>query len=115
MNSLRSPTDLKTSAIALEELAAPTHVDAGVPDLPILNEVDVQLEVRLGRTDYKVRDLLQLGPGSTVTLDQNLDEDVEILLNGKVIAAGAIVAVGEHFAVQVTRTLETGRGSGAFA
>lgn len=115
MNSWRSPADLKASALALEELAAPAPADSGVPDLSILNEVDVQLEVRLGRTDYKVRDLLQLGPGSTVTLDQNLDEDVEILLNGKVIAMGAIVAVDEHFAVQVTRTLDIGRASEASA
>lgn len=109
----RSPADLKAGAVVLEELAAQVNSDTATPDLSILNEVDVQLEVRLGRTDYKVRDLLQLGPGSTVTLDQSLDEDVEVLLNGKVIAVGAIVAVGQNFAVQVTRTLDIRRDSAA--
>lgn len=113
MSDLRSLPEPKAGAAVLEELALQDPVDAGIPDLSILNEVDVQLEVRLGRTDYKVRDLLQLGPGSTVLLDQNLDQDVEILLNGKIIALGAIVAVGDHFAVQVTRTLEIGRGAAA--
>jgi flagellar motor switch protein FliN/FliY len=96
--------------VALQDLAAASQTGelSAAPDLSILHDVDVQLEVRLGRTDFKVRELLQLGPGSTVSLDQNLDQDVEILLNGKVIALGAIVAVNDHFAVQVTRTVEAG-------
>jgi flagellar motor switch protein FliN len=62
-----------------------------------LKDVDVRLSVELGRTDMKLKDVLSLGEESVVMLDRLTDELLDVMVNGKVIAKGEIVAQGNRF------------------
>jgi len=66
-----------------------------------LKDVDVRLSVELGRTDMKLKDVLSLGEESIVMLDRLTDELLDVMVNGKVIAKGEIVAQGGRFGLRI--------------
>ena len=70
--------------------------------MDLLLDVRLDLRVELGRASLPVREVLQLGPGSIVSLDKLSGESVDILINGKLIARGEVVVVDENFGVRVT-------------
>ena len=67
----------------------------------LLKEVDVRLTVELGRTDMKLKDVLALGEESVVMLDRLTDELLDVMVNGKLIARGEIVAQGNRFGLRI--------------
>ena len=67
----------------------------------LLRDVDVRLSVELGRTDMKLKDVLALGEDSVVMLDRLTDELLDVLVNGKAIAKGEIIAQGSRFGLRI--------------
>ncbi|MFM2272229.1 MAG: flagellar motor switch protein FliN [Pseudomonadota bacterium] len=67
----------------------------------LLKEVDVRLTVELGRTDMKLKDVLALGEDSVVMLDRLTDELLDVMVNGKLIARGEIVAESSRFGLRI--------------
>jgi flagellar motor switch protein FliN/FliY len=76
-------------------------MNASPRGLDFLRDVTVQLSVELGRSDMKLRDVLALGEESVVVLDKLTDELLDVLVNGKVIARGEIVAEGSRFGLRI--------------
>jgi flagellar motor switch protein FliN/FliY len=70
-----------------------------------LKDVDVRLSVELGRTDMKLKDVLALGEESVVILDRLTDELLDVMVNGKPIAKGEIVAQGNRFGLRIVELL----------
>ena len=66
-----------------------------------LKDVDVRLSVELGRTDMKLKDVMSLEPDSVVVLDRLTDELLDVLVNGKPIAKGEIVAQNGRFGLRI--------------
>ena len=73
--------------------------------MDLLLDVRLDLRVELGRASLPVRQALQMGPGSVVTLDKLSGEAVDVLINGKLIAKGEVVVVDENFGVRVTEII----------
>jgi flagellar motor switch protein FliN len=71
-------------------------------NLALLKHVDVSVEVRLGQATLRVADLFALQAGSLLKLDRLVDDPVEVLLNGRVIALGQLAVLGEHLGVRIT-------------
>ncbi len=67
----------------------------------LLQDVDVRLSVELGRTDMKLRDVLALGEESVVMLERLTDELLDVLVNGKAIGKGEIVAQDGRFGLRI--------------
>jgi flagellar motor switch protein FliN/FliY len=70
-------------------------------NINMLMDVPINLTVELGRTNKKIKEILELNPGSIIELDNLAGEAVNILVNGKVIAKGEVVVVGENFGVRI--------------
>lgn len=66
-----------------------------------LKDVDVRLSVELGRTEMKLKDVLSLTEESVITLDRLTDELLDVMVNGKAIAKGEIVAQGNRFGLRI--------------
>lgn len=66
-----------------------------------LQDVDVRLSVELGRTDMKLKEVLILAEDSVVMLDRLTDELLDVMVNGKIIAKGEIVAQGNRFGLRI--------------
>ena len=67
----------------------------------LLKDVDVRVTVELGRTEMKLKDVLSLGEESVVMLDRLTDELLDVMVNGKLIARGEIVAQGNRFGLRI--------------
>lgn len=79
--------------------AAP--VDGGA-DLGRLQNVPVELAVEIGRTRMTIGDALALGIGSVVTVGRLAGDPVDLLVNGRVIARGEVVAIEEELGLRIT-------------
>jgi len=66
-----------------------------------LKDVDVRLTVELGRTSMKLKDVLGLTEESVVMLDRLTDELLDVMVNGKLIARGEMVAQGNRFGLRI--------------
>lgn len=74
----------------------------GGSDISLLLDVPLQVTVELGRTSLRIRDVLELVPGSIVELDKLAGGPVDVLVNGKQIARGEVVVIDEEFGVRIT-------------
>jgi flagellar motor switch protein FliN len=71
---------------------------------PFLGSVKVQVAVRVGTAQSSVTELLEMKQGTVLALDRLVDEPLDVLVDGHVVARGVLVAVGENFGVRITET-----------
>lgn len=67
----------------------------------LIQDIDVRLTVELGRTQMRLREVLELGEESVVMLDRLTDEPLDVMVNGKLIAKGEVVAEGNRFGLRI--------------
>jgi flagellar motor switch protein FliN/FliY len=92
---LNSATDESANASA-----TPASI---VPNLDMLKHVEVTLEVKVGTATLTVAELFALKAGSVLALDRDVDQPVDILLNGKTVAAGFLAVSGDKLGVRITQ------------
>lgn len=106
MNTMVDP-HLTTSAhnLALGELqdlsdgsSKPALADPANP----LHQIKTRLQVCVGDAVVTVGELLAAKEHQVFVLNQEVDQPVDILLEGKVVARGQLMAVGDQFAVRIT-------------
>lgn len=99
--------DIVVAPLQLEETAY--EPAAGDPlikrNLAMLGHVNVRLDVMLGAAELNVEKLFGLTKGDTVALDTDLDAPVTLQLDGKAIARGQLIAVGDRFGLKITEIL----------
>jgi flagellar motor switch protein FliN/FliY len=94
-----------------EPRMTPDRGEAGVaPRRPLdglgfVMDVPVELTVEIGRKTLRISDILKLGPGSVLELDKSSGEPLDIFANGRLIAKGEAVVVGERYGVRLTEVL----------
>ena len=72
------------------------------PNLDVILNIPVQVSLELGKAKMDLRDLLQLGQGSVVELEKMVDEPLDVLVNGALVAHGEVVVVDNKFAIRLT-------------
>lgn len=78
--------------------------------LGLIQDIDVRLTVELGRTQMVLREVLDLAEDSVVMLDRLTDEPLDVLVNGKLIAKGEVVAEGNRFGLRILELAGDNRG-----
>lgn len=91
--------------VEFQELSDEKDISVSPQKIEILLDIPLELSVELGRTVMNLKQVLELGNGSLVELDKLTGEPVDILVNGKQIAKGEVVVVGENFGVKITQIL----------
>ncbi len=85
--------------------------DGGRPErrtkqpLDILQDVELDLRIELGRTELLIEEVVQLKEGSVVPLDKLAGDPVDILVNGRLIARGEVLVLNDNFCVRVAEIL----------
>ncbi len=74
-------------------------------NLELVLDIQLEIKVELGRTKRKIRDVLELGPGSVIELSKLAGEPVDVLVNDKLFAKGEVVVIDENFGVRITDIL----------
>lgn len=100
--------EVETAKPALEpERAAPPE-PAGQPgNLDMVLDIGLTATARLGRIEMPIQQILSLGPGSIIEVGHLVDEPVELLVNGKLIARGDVVVIDEKFGLRITEIIST--------
>ena len=93
-----------TISPAVGETTAPTSnkpiIDQN--DMGFLNDVSIALTIEIGRTQIKIRDLLNLTKDSIIDLNKTSGEPVDIYANGKMISRGHIITANGKYCVRLT-------------
>lgn len=91
--------------VSLEVLTEPGNLDENAPvigDGHPLHGIKAQVQVCVGQATVTVGELLGAREQQVLVLDRTPDQPVDLLLDGKVVARGQLVAVNGHFAVRIT-------------
>jgi flagellar motor switch protein FliN/FliY len=73
----------------------------------LLSNVNLNVKVRLGKTNMLIEDIMRLQPGRVVQLDTMSGEPVDILVNNRVVAKGEVIILNEAFCVRVSEIYNT--------
>jgi flagellar motor switch protein FliN/FliY len=93
----------------LYEALGPALAQGDAGDLSLVLDVPVELAVEVGRTTMTIRETLAIAPGSIISLNRMAGEPVDLLVNGRRIARGEVVAVDEEFGLRVTEVVANTR------
>ena len=75
-------------------------------NLGLVMDVELNVTLRFGQRQLSLREVMDLASGSVVELDREVDEPVELILDGRVIARGEAVIVDGNYGVRVTEVLQ---------
>ena len=89
--------------IELEEPGGQAGTGAALlRDANPLHAVKVRLQVCVGEADMSIGDLLGARASEVLVLQRSLEQPVDLLLEGQVVARGELVAVDGCFAVRIS-------------
>ena len=99
-------SDLDDMAQAIEENVPRKSDRIGIENLRVLENINVEMTVEVGRTEITIRDLLRLNEGSVIELDRLAGDPLDIRVNGTMTAKGEVVMVGERFGIRFGEIVE---------
>jgi flagellar motor switch protein FliN/FliY len=71
----------------------------------VMLDVGVSLSLEVGRTTMPIRKLLQLAAGTVVELDRPAGDQLDVLVNGRIVAHGEVVMVNDRYGVRFTEAI----------
>lgn len=81
-----------------------TILDDSSPD-DAVHEALIEVWAVLGKVSIPIRQLLRMGRGAVIALDQAIDDSIEIRANNHLIARGDVVIVEERIGVCITENV----------
>lgn len=73
-------------------------------NLDIMQDISLHISVELGRTKLSIKEVMDFEKGSIVELDKIAGEQVEVYVNGKLVAKGEVIVIEDRFGVRITST-----------
>ncbi len=74
-------------------------------DIDFLMEIKLTMTFEVGRAKMYISDLLSLGQGSVIELHRLVGEELDIFVNGEILATGEVVVVNEKFGARIENIL----------
>ncbi|MBB5056382.1 flagellar motor switch protein FliN/FliY [Granulicella aggregans] len=95
--------DLKPAAAS--PFVFPQAAEAAA-NLDLVMDVELNVTLRFGQRQLALREVLELTSGSVVELDRQVDEPIELILDGRVVARGEAVIIDGNYGMRVTQVLQ---------
>jgi flagellar motor switch protein FliN len=70
-------------------------------NMNLLAGISLRMSVEVGSASLTFAELLELGEGQVVELDRQVNDLLDILVNGTLVAKGEIVDVGGRYGIRV--------------
>ncbi len=102
--STAAPVPAATSSPA----APPVLPQDGSVKLDLLMDVELGVTLRFGSRSLLLREVLDLNPGAVVDLDRKVQEPVDVLLDGRLVARGEVVVMDGNYGLRVTEVAPAG-------
>ena len=74
---------------------------AQVKNIERVLDVKLEFTVKLGQLNMRLREILELNPGSILELDKNVDAPLNLQIGDKVLAKGEVVTIGENIGLRI--------------
>ncbi|MFK7815357.1 MAG: flagellar motor switch protein FliN [Gammaproteobacteria bacterium] len=74
----------------------------GLNNLDVVLNIPVDVSLELGRATVDLQSLIELSQGSVIELNRLVDEPVDVLVNGKLVAKAEVVVVDNKFGARIT-------------
>jgi flagellar motor switch protein FliN/FliY len=103
----KAPAQAPPRAAPAPARPAPPPPTAGLDtdqaaNLEFLLDIKLHVTFEVGRSKMLISDLLTLGQGSVIELHRLVGDELDLLINGKLIAKGEVVVVNEKFGCKIT-------------
>ncbi len=87
---------------------APPEIAADRPSpqttgIDMLDDVELDVKIELGRTSMYIEDVLRLGVGAVVELDKLAGDPVDIYVNERLVARGEVLVLNDNFCVRINQ------------
>lgn len=79
--------------------------DAAANSIDLLNDVELNVKIELGRAEMTVEEILRMSEGVVVELDKLAGDPVDILVNEQLVARGEVLVVNDNFCVRVNEII----------
>jgi flagellar motor switch protein FliN/FliY len=99
------PEQAPAALLKVPSRAEPADFGFDQQRLELILDIPLKVTVLLGRTRWPIKDILGLSPGSVIEMQSLVDEPVEILVNGTLVATGEIVVVHENYGVRISNII----------
>jgi flagellar motor switch protein FliN/FliY len=99
--------DMDTMLNMVDEQTGEVEDDSPPPnvDVNFLMEMPLTVTFEVGRAKMSISDLLSLGQGSVLELHRLVGEDLDVFVNGKLVARGEVVVYKEKFGARITEII----------
>jgi flagellar motor switch protein FliN/FliY len=68
----------------------------------LLLDVPLNVVVELGTATLKIKEILDLAPGSLIELNKIAGDMVDVIINRRLVAKGEVVVIDENFGIKIT-------------
>jgi flagellar motor switch protein FliN/FliY len=91
-----------SSATASLPSGVSTPTSGNGAGLELLMDVELAMTLRFGGRRLLLRDVLELNPGTVIELDRQVQDPVDVLLDGRLLARGEVVVIDGNYGLRVT-------------
>ena len=81
-------------------------IQGPITQLEAVLDVKVEISAVLGTAIMPISQILKLGRGAVVELNRNVDEDIEVHANNRLVAHGEVVVVDGNLGVNLTKIIQ---------
>ena len=98
-----NPQEMKEVLAKMAEFAQllPQQGGGSPASIDFLRDVPITITAQLGHVVMPVGDILKLGPGAVVELEEMTHEPIALTVRGVAFATGEVVVVDDRFAVRI--------------
>ena len=97
------------SPLPMSDFGQPTlrDISAALEDSPelaaisLLDDVELEVKIELGRAQMYIEDVLRLGVGSVIELDKLAGDPVDVFINDRLVARGEVLVLNENLCVRI--------------
>jgi flagellar motor switch protein FliN/FliY len=99
----------ETAGAQYVNASSETPAAADIDRLGFFMDLELEVTLRFGGRYLLLKDVLELGPGSVLELDREVQDPADLLLDGKLIARGEVVMVDGNYGLRVSEVFTATR------
>ncbi len=95
------PPPAGSTPVDMPDLSSVATDGSTEQSIELLNDVELDVKIELGRAQMLIEDVLRLGSGSVVELDKLAGDPVDVFVNERLVARGEVIVLNENFCVRI--------------